>query len=90
MGNTYTLNAAESSEIPAPPPIGSPPVPVDPAPPSSQTILSAVSNNPGVFEDLHKKCKGIFLNFNNTCFKFQFICLLLNPIENTPNIIRNF
>ena len=62
MGNTYTLNAAETSEIPAPPPIGSPPIPVDPAPPSSQTILSAVSNNPGVFEDLHKKCKGIFLN----------------------------
>jgi len=60
MGNTYTLNAAESSEIPAPPPIGSPPVPVDPAPPSSQTILSAVSNNPGVFEDIHKKCKELF------------------------------
>ena len=55
-------NTAESSEVLAPPPIGSPPVPVDlPASPSAQSILAAVSNNPGVFEDLHKKCKGITL-----------------------------
>jgi len=53
MGNTYTLYAAE----------GMAPPPVDPAPqspPTSQSILTAVSNNPGVFEDLHKKCKELF------------------------------
>ena len=54
MGNIQRLNAAE-------PPMAPPPVdPVPQSPPTSQSIMAAVSNNPGVFEDLHKKCKGSY------------------------------
>jgi len=57
MGNSNTVLAAETNQpiTPPPPPIGTQ-SPVDT--PTSQSVISPVSNNPGVFEDLHKKCKG--------------------------------
>ena len=57
MGNSNRVLAAETNQPIAPPPVGTSP-PVDP--PTSQSIIAPVSNNPGVFEDLHKKCKGMY------------------------------
>ena len=56
MGNLQTLHAADPGSA-VPPPMTSPPMEPQ-SPPTSQEIVANISNNPGVFEDLHKKCKG--------------------------------
>lgn len=59
MGNLQTLYASDG--ITPSPPIGNPP----PATQASQQNVQqqpgneTVNNNPGTFEDLHKKCKGM-------------------------------
>ena len=56
MGNSHTIFAADA---PAPPPPIPTPAPEPQSPPTSQSVIAPVSNNPGTFEDLHKKSKGI-------------------------------
>ncbi|XP_064617732.1 mitochondrial import receptor subunit TOM40 homolog 1-like [Liolophura sinensis] len=70
MGNRMNVLAAGPGGVPSPSLVPPPPQPVPPSPPSppkpgdSPTSVlaepSKFADNPGTFEDLHKKCKDVF------------------------------
>ena len=66
MGNIYTIQAAaplkqvESTTISPPITASAPAVPPQQ---KEQNQSSAQSKNPGVYEDLHKKCKGTYISY---------------------------
>ena len=91
MGNNSSAPAPTPKE-PAPPPVLTPPaddtpptgIPTTPNAQLVQEMLSQppqdteLSNNPGTYEELHKKCKGVLFGENVLCITSLHILTTLH------------